>query len=203
MALQEKQTARQEYNKLYYIKNKQKMLERTRIWRENNRAKIKQTYEDTKATKQQAYYHKNKTKLNAYNRKYYSENKEKLRLYQQKHREKPITETEKEVKKQKRKVWLDANKDNVKAYYNANKEKIQKQIKIYRKENKEKIQAKDRETCVCECGRTILKRSIKKHRTTNIHMRCLVELELYGRHLTPNERTKSSKTKQLLLLKKE
>jgi hypothetical protein len=79
---------RNEYGKEYYDKNKETVQEKQKVYRENNKDKIK---------------------LN--DKKYYEENKEKIQEYKKK-----WCEENKEIIKQKKKQYYEENKDKKKEY---------------------------------------------------------------------------------------
>jgi len=71
-------TNSKEYQKEYYLKNKEKLKEYQKEYELNNKEKIKE--------RQKEYYLKNKEKLKEYNEEYYSNNKEKLKEYKKEYR---------------------------------------------------------------------------------------------------------------------
>ena len=76
------------------------------------------------------------------------------------------TETQmKEYHKQWRETHQQEIKEKGKQYYQDNKEKILEQMKEYRKINEVKL----KETIVCECGRSVTRDGISKHKKTNVH----------------------------------
>ena len=97
--------------KQYYEDNKDKILEQCKQYREKNREKIKQ------------YYKENKDKIAEQQKQYYKENKDKIA--------------------ERHKQWCDENKDKIlkksKQYYKENKDKVLEQCKQYREVNRDKI----------------------------------------------------------------
>lgn len=104
-----------EYNRLYRLKNKDKIKEKQKLWYENN-----------------------KEKKNEYNKQYRLENKEKIKQQQQEY-----NKNNKEKIKEYYENNKESIKQKSKEYYNKNKKKISKSGKKYRLENKEKIKQRD------------------------------------------------------------
>jgi hypothetical protein len=121
-------------------------------WRQENKEKI------TEYRRQ--YYQDNKEKINEIHRQYYQENKEKFaenqRQYQQENKEKIA-----EIRRQ---------------YQQENKEKFAEYNRQYYQDNKEKISKKNKEKITCECGSTITKSSILKHRRSKKHQKFINQL---------------------------
>jgi len=133
---------KKEYMKLYYEKNKEKLLLQKKIYRENNKDKI--------YFKNKKYKENNLEKVNINSKQYRENNKEKLKLYQ--------------------KEYTENNKNKSKEYYENNKEKISLRGKEYRENNKDKINQyyKKRRQCdplykLKQNLRTIIRTSIKKN----------------------------------------
>ena len=84
---------KKEYDKQYYQKNKEKLLEKAKeqqkIYRQENKDKIKENNEK--------YRQENKEKIKENNEKYRQENKEKIKIYYQENKDK-IKEQQKEYK---------------------------------------------------------------------------------------------------------
>jgi hypothetical protein len=104
-----------QYKKLYYEKNKEKLLLQSKEYREKNKDKRKEYLENNKD--------KIKQQVNQYNKIYNQINKEKISLNQ------------KEYYKNNKEVII----KNVKEYYENNKEVILNNVKEYSKNNREKI----------------------------------------------------------------
>ena len=94
----------------------------------------------------------------------------------------------KEEEKQDRQEYYIKNKDNIidksHKYYENNKEKISEKSKVryidkkeqiieqhkkYTERNREKIRASFREKLKCDCGREVVKYSLKRHQKTILH----------------------------------
>jgi len=106
---------RKEYNKKYYLKNKEKRKESQKEYALNNKEKIKE--------KRKEYRLNNKEKINERKKEHYLNNKEKIN--------------------ERNKEYILNNKEKLKEYrkeyYLNNKEKINERNKEYRLNNKEKI----------------------------------------------------------------
>jgi hypothetical protein len=69
-----------EYNKIYYQRHKEKIIEKSKEWYEKNKEKTKEWYEKNKE-KRKLYKKINKKKINEKNKEWYEKNKEKRKLY--------------------------------------------------------------------------------------------------------------------------
>jgi hypothetical protein len=94
---------KKEYMKLYYEKNKEKLLLQTKIYNENNKEKRNE--------KAKIYFENNKEKINLKNKEYYQNNKKK-------HKEltKQWRINNKEKISLKNKEWIKNNKENIYQY---------------------------------------------------------------------------------------
>lgn len=68
-------TSKQEYQKKYYLENKEKCKESNKKWKAENKEKVKEL--------RKKQYLENKEKSKEYNKKYYQENLERIELYKQ------------------------------------------------------------------------------------------------------------------------
>jgi len=95
----------------------------------------------------------------------YEKNKE-LKRKQNKEWNKKNRKEYNDNNKEKMKEWYEKNKEKRKELYEKNKDKLKKiQKKCYEK-NKEKINEK----ITCECGRTINKQNLSRHKKSKIHL---------------------------------
>jgi hypothetical protein len=74
------------------------------------------------------------------------------------------------------KEYREDNKEKQKDYREHNREKILVQKKEYREDNKEKIQTRASEHIFCECGCSVRRDKISKHKRTLKHERIMKEL---------------------------
>lgn len=99
------------------------------------------------------YYQDNQEQKKQYSKQYYQDNQEKQKQYYQDNKEK-ITEQKKQ-------------------YYNENKEKLteygRQYSKQYHQKNKEEIKNKKSEKIMCECGVSIRRDCLERHKTSNKH----------------------------------
>ena len=184
--------------KQHYEQNKEQIIIQQNLWKQNNKDKTKvhnKTYKikhkDIISEKAKVYYENNKERINEYTKKYQQENKDKLR-----EKNKIYNEANRDKIAQKRKVYYENNRDKIRAYAEENKDKA----KAYREANRDKLAEQSKRRINCECGNSCLLKELKKHQETKLHLRRMEELNLYGRHLTPLERRRCSKTAQKLLL---
>ena len=102
--------------------------ERSKLYRENNKEKVRQYRNE--------YYHKNKEKINEQNKANYKKHIEKRKAAKKIYKQKNI-----EKHKQQQKKYREDNKEKLldinKEYYQKNKERILKEQKEYRDNNKE------------------------------------------------------------------
>ena len=117
---------KREYNRQYYLKNKERLLEQVKQYQSENKERIaerkKRYRKDNKeriAEKNKQYYQDNKERLAEYNKQYQSENKERIA--------------------EQRKQYRKDNKERIAQYYQDNKERLAEYNKQYRSENKERI----------------------------------------------------------------
>jgi len=115
-------------------------------------------------------------KMKEYQKKWREENKEYLKQIK-----KEWSEKNKERVSKKNKEWylnnLKHNKDYDKKRYEKNKEKLRKQSLEYYQKNKEKIQERRKnktiEKVTCECGITINKYGLSRHKKSKSHIKFL------------------------------
>jgi len=94
------------------------------------------------------------------NQEYYIKNKERI-----------IEKSIKYYKNNKEQI-----SDKSKVRYLSNKDHIIEQHKEYTKRNREKIRASFREKVKCDCGREVIKYSLKRHQRTNLHIDLMQKL---------------------------
>ena len=100
---------------------------------------------------QQEYYEANKTIINQQQKEHYEANKEKI--------------------SERHKQYREDNKEQLIQYRRLNRDKAIKKSKEYYEANKNEIlEQKKKQLITCECGRTVKKSDISKHRKTNIHI---------------------------------
>ena len=82
--------------------------------------------------------------------------------------------------KELRKEYRDSNKEHIKEYRDSNKEYSKeyskKYSKEYRENNKETIKEKKKEKITCECGSSVLKAVISRHKKTKKHINLMKSL---------------------------
>ena len=88
-----------------------------------------------------------------YNKEYYEENKNKIL--------------------ENRKINRENTKEKQKVYYEENKNNKLEKVKIYREEHKVEISEKAKVKLVCECGCTIRKYDMNKHKKTKKHIKLM------------------------------
>ena len=105
----------------YYLKNKERCIERAKKWYQDNKEKWKEYY--------RKYYEEHKEELNERERKRYKENKERYKEYYKKY------------------YWENAERirERQREYARQNKEKIKEYNKTYRQKNREKLNEYQRE----------------------------------------------------------
>ena len=64
-----------------------------------------------------------------------------------------------------------------KEYYEDNKESINKKKCQYRKENSESLKESASQKIVCECGRSVSRRHIARHKTTPVHIELMTHVQ--------------------------
>tara|TARA_R110002153_G_scaffold273139_1_gene443171 strand:+ start:5613 stop:6371 length:759 start_codon:yes stop_codon:yes gene_type:complete len=161
----------------YYIRklncvNKRIMGRTKKQYSIDNKEKIKQY--------RKQHYEDNKEKIKLCHKKYAQDNKERIKLCH-----KQYHEANKEKILQYRKQHYEDNKERIKEtnkqYYEANKEKIKLCHKKYAQDHKERKKQYDkqrytdnkerlREKMKCECGSTITRQSLAKHKKTKKHL---------------------------------
>jgi hypothetical protein len=128
---------KKQYNKEYYLNNKEKLIQKRKEYRLNNKEKQKQykkEYYLNNKEKQKQYYLNNKEKQKQYKKEYYLNNKEKI-----KQKTKEYCLNNKEKIKQWRLNNREKQKQYKKEYYLNNKEKIKQKCKQWRLNNKKHI----------------------------------------------------------------
>lgn len=147
----------------YYIRkldcvNKHIMGRTNKEYREDNEERIKQHkkqyYKDnSERTKQNSkqYYEDNREKVKQHKKQYAQDNKERIKQYKKQYRE-----DNKEKLKRNRKQYCEDNKERIKQY-----------AKQYSIDNKERL----REKMKCECGSTITRKSLSKHKKSKKHLK--------------------------------
>ncbi len=127
-------------------------------YREDNKDKIKQYCED------------NKDKIKQYKKQHYQKNKEKYletgRQHYQKNKEKYKENSKRNYQKNKEKIALKREK-NINIY----KEKW----KQYYDNNKDRLNDRKREKITCECGSTVRKDTLARHKRSKKHQRWVEE----------------------------
>jgi len=90
---------------------------------------------------------------------------------------KEYREDNKEIIKAKMCEYREANKEQIKVkareHYRANKEAINAKMREYKEANKEAINAKRAEKIQCECGASVSRCNISKHRKTDKHIKLM------------------------------
>jgi hypothetical protein len=76
-----------------------------------------------------------------------------------------------------RKDWREDNKEKAKEYRENNKDKINEKARNYRLKKKDKIQEYRSERIVCDCGCSVRKDTIARHRRSPKHERIMKELD--------------------------
>lgn len=143
--------AKKEYDRVYYLKNKEKVLKRHNLWKKKNSDKVKAGYKN-----------------------YYQEHKEEKKEYARRNRDR-IREYNKKYKEDRREYFKKYNK----AYRIKNKKKLQQHDKDYYKKNRKKIlEYKHRSYPILEkkkqcksCGTQIFKRSTYCKKCRNVEER--------------------------------
>jgi len=153
---------RREYNKEHYKKNKGKVNERSREYRQNNKDKIKEWHKehyiknkDRIAERSREYRQNNKDKIKERSRSYHNKNKDKIKEYQKQYaqsgkskiaRSKYYQNNKYKILK-KNKKWHNKNKDKIKGYQKqyTESEKFKIWQSKYFQENKGKVAERARE----------------------------------------------------------
>jgi len=69
--------------------------------------------------------------------------------------------------------WVEDNREKLleykKNYYKENKEKMSEQMKEYQQKNRVKIAEQKREKVTCECGITLTKTHLPRHKRSKVH----------------------------------
>ena len=110
----------------------------------------------------------NRDRIGEYQKQYRNENKDRLGENQKQYYEK-----NKEKISENRKQYHDENKEKIseyqKKYREKNKDRFNKISRKYYAENKEAISKKNKEKIICECGCSIRRSAISRHRKSNKH----------------------------------
>lgn len=133
------------YSKKYYTEHKDDFKEKAKQYAVEHKDEIKET--------SAKYYTKHKDTIIEKTRKYYTENKEKVL----------------ESCKQYRLNHKREKSDRDKAYRENNKEQVRAKKKEYREMNKDKIAQREQVDVKCECGDTVRKYKLNRHRLTKRH----------------------------------
>lgn len=72
--------------------------------------------------------------------------------------------------------YYEDNKEKFNKYYDANKDKINERTRQYNHDNRDAIIEKRRLKCVCDCGVSVCKSSLKKHKRTTKHEQLMMNL---------------------------
>jgi len=117
---QARKVKQREYDRLWYLANKDKVLERKRVYRKYKKENTTEKEKKTQLEKNRKYYHKNREKIQVRRKKCHINNKANPEYG--------------------KRLVLRSKK-----YYQENKEKIQVRVKTYYQENKEKCQERHKE----------------------------------------------------------
>lgn len=126
---------------IYYYKNKEKVLEKSKIRYQQIKEHKKEYYEKNKETisdKRKEYYKENKNKIMEDRKEYYEINKEEISNTQKEY-QKVYREVNKDEIIEKRKEFYKNNIEKFKKYYEENKDKMIEYHKKYREINRDKI----------------------------------------------------------------
>jgi hypothetical protein len=88
-----------------------------------------------------------------------------------------IKELEKQRRKRNYQKFKEYHRKYYQRYYEENKEKIVEMKKEYFNKNKDKIYERLKEKVECECGRTVSRGELSKHKKTAIHQKFLQQLQ--------------------------
>tara|TARA_Y100000768_G_scaffold388561_1_gene385232 strand:+ start:453 stop:1220 length:768 start_codon:yes stop_codon:yes gene_type:complete len=119
--------------------------DRKKIWREENKDKVKEQKHEE--------YERNKDQYLERAKIYYEENKDKI----------------KERSHEKYERNKDQYSERAKIYYEENKDKVKEQKHEYYEENKDKIKERRSQKIVCECGVTFSRDGIARHCRSKHH----------------------------------
>ena len=174
----------------YIEDNRETINENRRIYNKENADQIalihKKYVENNKEKSdsyQAEYREHNKDALNSYSKKYYDDHKDEhndiTEKYREEHRDEINENSRKyyaehtEQFKEYKKEYYEKNKESVieraKEYYIENKEIVLEKTKERYVENKDKILAYQAEKILCECGITLQRNFMSKHKKTEIH----------------------------------
>jgi len=135
-----------------------------RLYIENNECINKEIPLRTK----KEYYQDNQEHILEKSKKYRENNKEKVKATKKKY-----YQNNQEQISEKHKAYKQDNPEKVKAYSKKYTENHKEQIKEYQKQfykdNKEQINQYQSQPIICECGATITKSCIARHRRSNFH----------------------------------
>jgi hypothetical protein len=148
--------------------SKRQLETRERWWIENNNCVNKMI--PTRTNKE--HYETNKDKYKVMHRKYYDANKETIMK-----KTKEWCENNKEHIFKREKQRREDNKDEIRLEkaedYKKNKQRIIERVQKNYQKNKQQILERHREKMVCECGVTITKYGLKRHRETAKHLNAI------------------------------
>ena len=107
-----------------------------------------------------------------YGKEYYENNKERFKEYG-----KEYYENNKQKVNERRKDYYENNKQKVnerrKDYYENNKKKVKQKVKEYYENNKQKVNERRKEKITCECGRSVRKDTLSRHKKSKIHLKLM------------------------------
>jgi hypothetical protein len=130
---------------------------------------------DNELKKREQYHIENNECINAtracfdpeYKKKYNQENRDKIREYKKKYYQE---------NREKWKVDKEHKRCYNTQYYQENKNKEIERAKQYREKNRDKINDKKREKVICECGVSISKSGLARHRKRSVHQSYIASL---------------------------
>jgi hypothetical protein len=115
--------------------------------------------------------------MKEYNKNYIEENIDKIKI--QKHN---WYENNRDNILDKSKIYRDVNKDKIKErdknYREANKDKLLDKSKIYRDENREILNMKQNEKINCDCGCSVNKSFLGKHKKSPKHIKLMNQIKI-------------------------
>jgi len=120
-----------EYQKEYYLKNKEKKKDSRKKYYLENKEKLN--------LKVGEWQKNNRDKVNKKTRKWRLLNREKYLMSHKKNQLKYINKNKEKILAKSKIYWREVGKYKYKIYYNENKEKILKRLKLYRTKNQSKI----------------------------------------------------------------
>mgnify|MGYP003648893083 CR=1 FL=1 len=150
----------------FECKNKMELTKRERHWIDTLKSSLNKCIPGR--TKQE-YNIDNKEKISIQKKQYQQDNKESISTYHKQY----YTDNNEKISIQNKQYYTD-NKQKIliqtKGYRDKNKQKIAIQGKEYRDKNKEKISIIKKEQITCECGLTLCKDGLSRHRRSKKHI---------------------------------